>query len=544
MRKWLLLIAVLLAAVVALWFLARKSNNQPMAVPPPQAESKTPAAAPAPPAVPFLRIHFAGGDSIAGDTNSLAFENEFCSTQALALENQTLGKLSHAPGVWFQDRIPADSDGSAQLRPLLGDFLKSEWFFEIDDAPVSPEYVLAIRLDAIRAGIWQTNLRGLLESWTKISTQDIPGGWELKKDRPPNLFRFVYTNDWVLIGCGQDTLPVSDGWSHKGSIPPGGSNWLDAYLDWPHLAQHFPALAKFDFPAVVLQAVGKNGNLEISGKLNLSQPLPRLEAWQVPTNIIPPLTSFTAARSFAPWLQNQHWARLLELSPEPNQVFIWAQGLMPMQTYIAFAVPNATNALAQLGHNLKADTNWENHLISPFRMEVANNRIFWNRVPFIGPQVEAFHQPRGDFLYAEIFPNLPRGEGLPAGLYQTFNRDGLVYYHWELTRARLKSLSAPTQLALMLTQHQQLNSQSVAARWLNQLDSSPEPSVTEAFQTGPSEIAFERTSHTGLNAFELVALANWLEAPNFPGCDLQLPPTPFGPMQTPVKTLSAPSAPH
>jgi hypothetical protein len=36
-------------------------------------------------------------------------------------------------------------------------------------------------------------------------------------------------------------------------------------------------------------------------------------------------------------------------------------------------------------------------------------------------------------------------------------------------------------------------------------------------------LSFTRKAPGGLTAVELTALANWLEAPNFPGCDLSLP---------------------
>src|SRR5258708_7363867 len=90
----------------------------------------------------IARIHFLGGDKISTDTNSVAFTNEFCSAEARALENQTLDKLSRTPFAWFKSKMPAGAgDGTAQLRPLLDDLLKSEWIFEIrDGANDSPEY--------------------------------------------------------------------------------------------------------------------------------------------------------------------------------------------------------------------------------------------------------------------------------------------------------------------------------------------------------------------------------------------------------------------
>ena len=506
-----------------------------------------------PPGPPIVQIHFAGAQAISRDTNSAAFNLEFCSPEARALESQTLDKLSRAPGVWFKDKLPAGvSHGSAQLRPLLDDFLKSEWTFEMREAPDSPEYTLAIRLDAARAQLWQTNLRSLLESWTKISANDISNGWELKKDLPPNLFRFVRAGDWIVIGCGQDDLPLSDEWV-QGNFPVIPPGWVSANLDWPRLARIFPELAKLPLPSVKMQVSGSNSNLVMTGKMELSQPLPVLEKWQVPSPIIyEPLTSFTAARGFGPWLQNQAWAKPLDFSPEPDQLFVWSLGSMPMQTFIAVPTPNATNALMQLGQNLSTDTQWQDHLMSPFKFEKTADRISLAHVPFAAPEVRALHEPTGDLLFADVFPNPPRGKFPPPALYQQLAPPNLVYYHWEVTSVRLKVLPQITQLALLLTRHQQLDAQSAAGQWLKRIGPTLGASVTEVAQTGPSELSFVRQAPGGLTAFELIVLANWLQAPNFPGCDLSLPPERIPPASPPVsppiarpmKTLTgAPAAP-
>src|ERR1019366_5239092 len=152
----------------------------------------------------IARIHFAGAEKISSDTNSAAFTNEFCSAEAKALESQTLDKLSHFPSNWLKEKIaPGAGDGAAKWRPLLDDLPKSEWIFEMrDSANGSPESALAIRLSADRAALWQKNLTDVLESWTKISTQKIPNGWELKKHLPPNLVRATYSGGWLVVGCG------------------------------------------------------------------------------------------------------------------------------------------------------------------------------------------------------------------------------------------------------------------------------------------------------------------------------------------------------
>jgi hypothetical protein len=343
----------------------------------------------------------------------------------------------------------------------------------------------------------------------------------------------------VIIGCGQDQLPLSDAWA-QGKIPANETNWLSAELDWPRLAQIFPALAKFDFPTFKMQVSGLNSNLCLTGKFNLSQPLASLEKWQTPVSIIQqPLTSFAAARGFGPWLDRQSWAKLVQISPPLNQMFVWSSGGMPLQTFIAAPVPNATNALAQLYQNLNANPDWKAGLMSPFDLVKETNRIFLKNVPFVGPEVQAMSEPTGDILFADVFPNPLLGKTLPPELLQAIDRTNLVFYEWEITSARLKALPELTQLGLLLTRHRQLTANSAAGKWLNRIGPTLGASVTEAVQTGPSELTFTRNAPAGLTAIELTALANWLEAPNFPGCNLRLPPMPprFMPHR-PVKKLS------
>ena len=522
MKKALLLLAVLVIAVVGVLVWIQASNAR-------KAEAEAAARAEAlaatlSPANAIVRIHFAGAANISSDTNSTAFTNIFCCAQALALESQTLDKLSRAPGTWFKSKLPAGAfDGSPQLRPLLDDAAKSEWVFEMRDATPSPEFALAIRLDDARAQLWQTNLRSLLESWTQIKAQDITNGWQLKKDMPPNLFRIVRAGQWLIVGCGQDELPLSDAWANGNQPDENETNWASAKVNWPRLAEIFPDFAKFDLPAMQMQVVGRDGNLLPSGTFELSQPLPALEPWQIPVKMIhQPLTSFTAVRGFGPWLERQPWAKRLQISPEPDQAFSWSLGSYPLQAFIAVPVTNSTTALAQLGQNLASNTNWENDLMNFISLGITNNRIFLRNVPFAGPEILALNDSSGDYLFADVFPNVADGEA-PPQLLEQLKPENLVAYHWEITSDRLKALPQLSQLALMITQRRQFDPNSATGQWLKYIGPALSNCVTKVTQTGPAELAFSRSGRAGLTAVELVALASWLEAPNFPGCDLSLP---------------------
>jgi hypothetical protein len=518
MKKAILLFAVLVIAAVAVLVWVRVSNSS-------KAATLSPANA-------IVRIYFTGASNLAGDTNSTAFTNIFCSSQARVLEKQTLDKLSRAPGTWFKGKLPTGvGDGSAQLRPLLDDLLTSKWVFQMRDDQASPEYALAIQLNDTRAQLWQANLRTLLESWTLIKATDITGGWELKKDMPPNLFRVIRGTNWLVIGCGQVELPLSEAWA-SGALSPdtNETNWASARVNWPRLDQILPVFAKFDLPAMQMQVVGRGGNLLPSGTFELSQPLPALSDWQIPSDMIHgPLTSFTAVRGVGPWLQKQAWAKWLQLSPEPDQAFIWSDGQYstssvaqyPIESYLAVPVSKSVTALAQLGQNMTADTNWENRLLYSLPLEKTNNRIALKNIPFfVSPEVKALTDPSGDYLFADVFPNLP-GAAPPEALFQEVTRENRVFYHWEITSARLKDLPHLTQLALMLTNHREVDGSSAAGQWLNQIGPTLGDSVTEVTQTGPSELSFTRSARAGFTAIELMALAEWLEAPNFPGCDMR-----------------------
>jgi hypothetical protein len=499
------------------------------------------------PAQPDLiaRIHFAGADQISADPNRLAFTNLFCSAEARALESQTLDRLSRAPGVWFKPKLAAGAgDGAAALRPLLDDLLKSEWILEMrDPSNGPPEYALAVRLNDERAQLWSKNLAAILQSWTGIGiSPDNSGNWELKKHLPPDLLQFSRSGDWVVMDCGQDQLSLREQILPAPAKPlMAETNWLSADLDWPRLAQIFPALQEFDFPKIQMQAVGRDGNLRLTGKLALAQPLPALENWRLPAaSIRQPLASFTAVRGAGPWLVKQPWMRPFEIQPQPDQLFIWALARNPFQTFSAEPVRDAKAALGQLGQRLSGNPLLQNHFMNPLAVTMTNGEISWLGMPFIEPTVQAVREPAGDFLVGGLFPNTAKARPLPPELLAALNQPKLVYYHWEMTAERLKELPQLSQLLLLLTRHEQLDGQSAAAKWLDRVSPALGSSVTEVTQTAPDEFAFQRTAPGGLTALELLIFANWLEAPKFPALDLRLPPPRVRPAQKPFKLLTTP----
>ncbi len=489
-----------------------------------------------PPLDLIAQIHFAGAEKISKDTNSVAFTNLFCSPEAMALRGQTLNKLARAPYQFLLKRMTAGaSDETARLRPLLDDLLRAEWFLQIRDATNgSPEFALAVCLDKNRAELWRTNLADVLELWTKLPVEKIRGGWQMKKHLPPDLIRFVRVGDWIVMGCGQDELPLNDEIVRRVRAekrPAAAKNdWLSADLDWPRLARWFAPLQTFDLPKTQLQVVGSGNNLRLNGKFIFPQLLDLpLEKWRIPTNTIhEPFDSFTAARGFAPWLGKQKWVQPFEIQPTPDQVFIWALDQIPFQTFAAAPVPDATNAIRQLGGELSAvtGTNFQNAVFGLCQLTTNDSEIRLRGFPFISPFVQNVRESSGDFLLAGLSPNSADSGPPPKELFASLAPTNLVFYHWEITAERLPEVRPLSQFALMLAQRNQLDGKSAAAKWLDRIGPTLGNTSTTVTQTAPDELTFTRRAPGGLTAIELVALANWLESTNFPLNGFQLPALP------------------
>jgi len=155
---------------------------------------------------------------------------------------------------------------------------------------------------------------------------------------------------------------------------------------------------------------------------------------------------------------------------------------------------------------------------------MGTNEISFAGTPFVSPRLRALKTPSGKFLLAELFPNISRGKPLPPELFQRLATPNLVYYHWEITASRIPELLHVTQLGLMLTWHKQLQAESAAYKWMQRAGGRLGNTDTEITQSGPAELTFARKTPGIFTAPEMFVLANWLEATNFPGYDIKMPP--------------------
>jgi hypothetical protein len=464
-----------------------------------------PAALPQPDLI--AQIHFAGAQKIFATANVNAFTNEFCSTEALALRTQTANKLSVWLSGWLQTNLNLNAPvpgGPAKLRPLFDDLQTSEWFLEARAAANGkPEVAVAIKLAPARAQLWQANLKPFFAAAT-----------------------FNSLNGWLIFDSNPALLNLGDRLAQRISVPSIG--WFDLDINWPRLGQWYPVLKDLALPETQFTVTAPDDNFRVNGKFYFPENLAiSLEPWRVPTNTLhQPFDSFTAVRGFAPWLQSQKWAQPYEISPVPNQLFVWSLP-SPFQTFAAIPVASATSALLQEYGKLVPvfkSANAREYFIAPITPEMTNNDVVFTGTPFVAPYLRALREPAGQFLFWETFPNTPSSKPLPHQLFDRLATPNLVYYHWEITAERILSMLQLSQLSLMVSQHKQLEPTTDAFKWLQRFGGALGNTDTEITRSGPAEFTFERKTPGIFTTAELFTLANWLEATNFPGCDLKVPP--------------------
>ncbi len=455
------------------------------------------------------RIHFAGGDTVAADPNAASLKAVWSGPEAQALRVQTVDKLSRFLDGWLGQQVAPHLAVPLQTHALLFDLTQAEWQLEVHQAAAGAvQFSLAVRLDNSRAQAWQTALNPVVAGWKQTS--------------PAHHGQLQRKGDWVFLTLDNATVPAV-----PATVAGLNHQWLSAEVDWTRLAVWFPAVRTFDLPQTRLQVTGRNGNFETTGNLSLAQPLPSLPNWQFPTNLVHwPFVSFTAARGIANWLHDQPWVNSMDLNPLPNQVFTWVEPQIPFLAFAALPLANADAALPKIHDALAARLQAEpvGSAYHGFSVTTEPNKVALVGLPLIAPYVEARQVGGANFLVSGFLPATPRGKPAPKEIYNRLNTPNLIYFHWEVTAERQKVFPGLYQLGLVVTRHRQLEATSAAGRWLAHLAPELGPTVTTATEISPTEVAFERHAPGGLTAVELVALCSWLEAPNFPGCDLHAPP--------------------
>jgi hypothetical protein len=533
-------IAPVLCSAVLLVTGCRRESPAPPASGPARATPSQPA----PPAE--LQLRFAGAAALATNEHTGKLR-EIAALPAVREQwKSALDKLASTAPEWSGGSGTGQPDAT-RLRPLLEDLWQHGFAISWTR---KPDGKTAWRLTLDRspeiADLWRRNLSAWLAPGEPAAIRSTAEGWE-KPDEAGG-WRFDYSEGVVRISRGDaESVPSpaaagGESWLTLAANPPGTAvlNGLARELvkDWGGgQAEATKEPAAVHWPALDLALTSRDEHVRTRLALRHAQPVrPALRPWQVPTNTIhDPLISFSAMQAevrdalrVLPWLGPQDALARLGLPAAPEQLYVWGMGEVPFQSFVAFPLPDPTNALARLAENLRE--RWSDKLeqrsLGRIHFDTDTARIAWQGgLPILAPTIS----PAADqgYVVAGVFPSSATARPPPAELIsQVTGRTNLLYYHWEITQGRalqwkvnaqfleMARLAAGTTAAPGSTGPPAMGAGFPA--WLDTVAEHLGNSVTEIVVDSPTEWLLTRKSHTGLTGVELVLLARWLAAPDFP----------------------------
>jgi hypothetical protein len=499
----------------------------------------------------ILKLHWLGKKQLAADTNASAVWDIWKLPESIRLETQTLDKLATAPWrLWAGAATPLSNAPTTLLRPLLDDLVQEETYLEIQSSPEgSSEIVLAVRLPADRAAIWQANLPAILQSLSAAVATNTS---------------LARTNDWTIVSLTSGPVPstlvprlfpqllarlATNGTPHE--LRPT-NHWIEITGNLRPLSQVLKLgwETMTNLPVINLRISGDGQNVRTLGAFDFPAALDlKLDPWSIPTNFIcDPLVSFTAVRGVAGHLKKWSWWQPESYGPPPNQVFFWAQSPALWQHFLTYPVAHATNHVTALGEWVRQEWNplFETNRVGKFDWATNKFGLVWMGVPFFKPVMEPARFGSSDYALIGLFANNATNRPVPAGLFTEFNnRTNLVYYDWELTPPQVTSWTQMSQLLRMVFGRRQLSPAMASLPWLKAITPNLGNATTVVTLDTPQRLGLIRSSVLGFTSVELHLLADWFESPEFPhGLHTQLMPRPPVPASAITNVLPAATAPN
>jgi len=477
------------------------------------------------------RFHWIGTEQIARDAGATNLAGIWNLPESALLKAQTLDKLSTAP--WRLGRQRPDTNMASLLRPLLEDVLHRESYLEVRQHADQPgQFAFAIRLDDRRAALWQTNLAAAVESLTGIQpviTKGPAAGWSLKKHHPPDLIELTRAGEWTVLGAATDRNPLLAEFvsriqrDHAPSDTGVSNAWFQAGVDVPRFAAALSTNWNLggDWPRINLLVLGEGTNVLTRGEFAFRKlPPMELDQWNVPVELMDgPLANFTAIRGFKSWLGTLKAWNDLHIGAPPNQLFLWSLMGRGWNSYGAAPLLDASNEVCKLTDLVlqKGGPWFATNELAKFVRSDKFNGMEWRGNPWMWPSLQSLTLTNnGNFVFGGLFLNQPT-DPPPVGYFDKVLADtNLVYYGMEQTGSRVPQWLYVSQFARYVSGKPQMPFKAASLEWLRVAGPRLGPSVTRITKTSDATLSLERISSTGLTAFELHLLADWLESPQFP----------------------------
>jgi hypothetical protein len=465
------------------------------------------------------QYHCAGSAQLTANTNLTILNKVRALPSAAAVRKLALRRISGLLARNFQ--FGTNASTASLIEPLLSDVLETESLGSFGGSTTNfLSFVLALRLDTNRAQSWHDDLGKIFGGAGEKFTTEEFNGWRWKRGASDS-FWIMPAREWLLVGRGDDLLPMQAEYlrqvSRQGRPGPAlTDHWLEADLDCARLNWRLLQPAR-----VKLNIATESNNLHMAARLIYPEAIPwKSSPWRTPAELVSsPLTSFTAGQNIAAVFNLGPNFSRLEENPFTNQFYIWAQDGMPLLTYMAWPVMNATNALEKLSTNAPVVFNPELKQFNDTELIWAANRrkLVLSNLRVVTPFLEAVPGDAGDFLLASVFPRARTAQPpAPDDLWKQFNgRTNLVYYDWELTGPRLQQWRLLGRM--LLTRSHGLTNTVMGARMLEeklQGDLTPlagkASTVTEITRVAPNELSVVRNSPVGFTGIEMFLLSEWL----------------------------------
>ena len=491
------------------------------------------------------RMHWLGKKRMTAESNATNFMAIWNLPESAKLEAQTLDKLSTAPWRLFASTASLSNAPTALLRPLLDDLVGEESYLEVQAATNQPDsLVLALHQDAARAALWQTNLPIILKSVFASARVLSAEASDFRLQTSDLSFALSRSGDWTLLSVGHasNTAP-SILTSFRDRIaatqtpcPPRTTNyWLEADLDLRAFGLPASALGvqpspstRENLPEITLTLIGDGQNVRTRGELSFPSPLSiPLPAWNLPTNLVrEPLISFAAVRGLRGLLAARAVPSWLGLAEWPDQYYSWGRSGPPLQIYAAFPTQNSANDFSQIAQPI---ADWiRAHLPAKDYGAVAfasNSALLnWDGLYFGLPSLRVVTNANTDFLLLSLaaFQLVPTNQipKMPTPLIERIvSETNLVALAWEFTGERLpqwRYLDDASRMTFDAAHRPRLNPSVASIEWVAKVMTNLLHAITEVKLAAPDRLALSRKSTVGLTGWEINALANWLELPQFP----------------------------
>ncbi|MGP8201338.1 MAG: hypothetical protein ACLQU4_17750 [Limisphaerales bacterium] len=480
------------------------------------------------------QYHCAGCAQLTGNTNLSTLQKALALPSADPVWKLARQRFSKALAGGLN--LETNPSTASLIEPLLSDILQRESLGVFSCSMNSPGFVLALRLDAKRAQVWQANLGqafgGPGEKWTAEEFN----GWRWKIGTSDS-FWIMPARDWLLVGRGDALLPVQAEYlrqvSREGRPEPAlADKWLEADVDCARLAGWLPDWMRLLKPArIKLIATSERDNLHITARMIYPEAIlwePR--SWQMPTELAQgPIISFTAGQNIGAFLNLSPAFSQLDGDPLTNQFCAWALHGLPLLTYMSWPVADVTNTLQEVSTEAMTALNPELKKFNGTELVWQEDRrkLVLSNLRVILPSLEAVHNQEGDFLLLSVFPfSSPTGPATNELWKQIKGRTNLVYYDWELTGARLQDWRLLGRMLLTRTRTPTpgvLRARMVEDKWLGDLGFFEGKTITEITRPAPNELSVVRNAPVGLTGIEIFLLSDWLSTFGSPPVESRLP---------------------